>query len=176
MQQRQPVEGDAEHLVERRTRVPTAVASSESCGQKYLLCHLYPRPSAEALEQELVEQAGADQRRIIGRNVAEIVVIKIELHPWVSRHAHCEETAPEARTRRWRCRGPGGAIELCRLVHRKAPAVGDRVFKKHKGTVHRPVDHVDARSRRAAVVPRVILTAGKIDESAADYAVRAVIP
>ena len=80
VQYRHPIEGEAEHLVERRTRVPTAVTSSDGGGQVHLPGHFYPCPNAQAREQEFIQQPCANQRWVKGRNIAEIVVVEIQLH------------------------------------------------------------------------------------------------
>src|SRR5271169_586993 len=91
-------------------------------------------------------------------------------------HSEGKEVAPQSRPRRRRGTVSLWTVELGRLVDSNRALVRNRVFHENKRPVDGPVHHADAGAERAAVVERVVLAAFKVDERAANGAVRTVVP
>ena len=172
----QAPEGDAVHFVQRTLGVAGAAAAAEIRREPNLLPHLDAPARAESLEKIFVEQSGADQGRIKGRDVAKIVVVEIQLDSRMRIHAQGDEVAAQAGAG-GRCGGVAlGIVDLRRLVNRDVALVGKRIFEENEWPVDVPVHHADPRAAGAAVVEAVVLAAFEVDERAADHAVRAVVP
>ena len=93
---------------------------------------------------------------IEGRDIAEVVVVEIQLDARMGIHAEGEEVAPQSRAGRRRDGIPSGTVELRRLVDRDVALVGNRVFEEDERPVDRPVHHADAGAGGAAVVEGIV--------------------
>src|SRR5579872_6066259 len=98
---RQASKRDSVHLIQRTGRVACPVAASYIGVNGNLLPHFNPSAHAEALEQILVQQSGANQSRVEGWNVPKIVVVEIEFQPRMWLNAHRKKIDAQTRTGCW---------------------------------------------------------------------------
>src|SRR5215467_10920382 len=108
----QTAKGDSIHLVQRGLGVAAARAATESGTEPYLRPDLDTPAGAEALEQKLVQQAGADECRVKCRNIAEIVVVSIQFHARNRIDAERGEVTPQSRARRCGNGIAAGSVQL----------------------------------------------------------------
>src|SRR4030088_2875890 len=147
----EPPKGEPVHFIQRGFCIPRTAASSQVGGDPHLFHQLDAGPRAETLEQKLIEQAGTDQGGIKRRNVAKIVVVEIQLHAGMRLYAYCEKAASQSRSGGGNRGISPGVVELRRLVNRKAPPIGKRVFKENKRAISLPFHHSERHTGRAAV-------------------------
>src|SRR5438045_7429217 len=91
------IESHTVQLVERILAITARAAASQVGIDRDVLNHLNPRSRAEALKKIFVEQPGADQGWIEGRDIAKVIVVEVQFNSRRYLHAHGKEIAAQAR-------------------------------------------------------------------------------
>src|SRR5579863_701256 len=172
----QPPKCDAVHFVQGTLGVSGATTPAQVGREPYLVPDLDASSGGESLKEILVEQSGADESGIEGRNVAEIVVVEIQFNALHRIHTQSRKVASQPRSGRRRHGVALRVVKLRGFINRKRAFVGKGVFEKYERPIDGPVHHADARATGGAVVKSVEFSAFEVYECTADHPVGAIVP
>src|SRR3974390_3509037 len=130
----------------------------------------------DSLVQVLIEKAGTDQNRIVGRNVAEVSIVEIEHYPRMNLETRREKALSDPQAHRLSTRVGCGVFNLHGLIQTNVPLIREVILGEHEGPLNGPTLEVDAAPDRTGIVEILKASAMNVEVTSAHLPIWIVVP